>query len=124
MDSPVKIKSYNFAIRIVRMYQYLVAEKREYVLSKQILRAGTSIGANIREGQQGQSRADFIHKMSISLKEASETAYWLDLLKDTGYITEQMHKSMISDCSEVIALLTSIVKSSKNAKQNQNDSED
>ncbi len=109
----IRIKSYNFAIRIVRMYQYLVAEKREYVLSKQILRAGTSIGANVREGQQGQSRADFIHKMSISLKEASETAYWLDLLKDTDYITEQMHKSMVSDCNEIIAILTSIIKSSK-----------
>lgn len=109
----ILIKSYDFAIRIVRMYQYLITEKREFVLSKQVLRSGTSIGANVRESQQGQSRADFIHKLSISLKEASETAYWLDLLKNTDYITEQMYNSMISDCNQIVAILTTIIKSSK-----------
>lgn len=109
----IQIKSYTFAVRIVRMSQYLIGEKKEFILSKQVMRSGTSIGANVREGHYGQSRADFIHKMSIALKEASETAYWLDLLKDTDYLTIEMYHSMMRDCNEIIAILTSIVKSSK-----------
>lgn len=112
-DSPLKNKSYAFAIRIVKLSQYLQAEKREFVLSKQILRSGTSIGALIREAEFGQSRADFISKMSISLKEANETEYWLNLLKDTDYIEQNLFESLQSDCSELIAMLAATVKTSK-----------
>lgn len=112
-DSPLKNKSYAFAIRIVKLSQYLQAEKREFVLSKQILRSGTSIGALIREAEFGQSRADFISKMSISLKEANETEYWLNLLKDTDYIEQNLFESLQSDCSELIAMPAATVKTSK-----------
>ena len=89
-ESPLKDKSYAFAIRIVRLSQYLQNHKKEFILSKQLLRSGTAIGALIRESEFAQSKADFIGKMSISLKEANETAYWLSLLKDPGYINEKM----------------------------------
>lgn len=84
-DSLVKDKSFRFAVRIVRLYQYLTKEKKEFVLSKQLLRSGTSIGANVKEAIQAESKADFIHKLSIALKEASETEYWLELLQETSY---------------------------------------
>ena len=112
-DNPVKDKSYKFAVRIIRLYKYLAEEKREYVLSRQVLRAGTSIGANVKEALQGESRADFIHKLSIALKEASETEYWLELLQETEYIDEASFNSIQPDCVELIKLLTSIIKSSK-----------
>ncbi|MDR2504909.1 MAG: four helix bundle protein [Oscillospiraceae bacterium] len=113
MRNVIVSKSKVFAVRIVRLYQYLCTEKREYVLSKQLLRSGTSIGANIHEAQFGQSKADFIAKMYIALKEASETEYWLEILRDTDYMTNEEFKSIVSDCKEIIALLTSIIKSSK-----------
>jgi four helix bundle protein len=106
-------KSYTFALRVVKLYKYLVSEKKEYVLSKQILRSGTSIGALIKEAEHAQSKADFINKMSIALKEANETEYWLQLLKDSEYISEQNFKSIHNDSVELIKLLVSIVKSSK-----------
>ena len=106
-------KSYTFALRVVKLYKYLVYEKKEYVLSKQILRSGTSIGALIKEAEHAQSKADFINKMSIALKEANETEYWLQLLKDSEYISEQNFKSIHNDSVELIKLLVSIVKSSK-----------
>ena len=106
-------KSREFAIRCIRLYQHLCAEKREFVLSKQLLRSGTSIGANIKEAQRGQSKADFVFKLNISLKEASETEYWLDLLHATDYITTQEYESMNYDCVELLKLLTSIINSSK-----------
>ena len=106
-------KSMAFAVRIVNLYKYLEKEKQEYVLSKQLLRSGTSIGANVREGTYGQSRADFLSKMSIALKEASETEYWLELLAKTEYLTSEQYESVKSDCIEVAKLLTSIVKSTK-----------
>jgi len=115
-DSILKDKSYNFAIRIVKLSQYLRNEKREFVLSKQILRSGTSIGALIREAEFGQSRADFASKMSIALKEANETDYWISLLKDTGYIKLNESESMQSDCKELIAMLVSTVKKVKSYK--------
>lgn len=87
-ESVLKEKSYNFALRIVKLYKYIVSEKKEYVLSKQILRAGTSIGANVKEASKAQSKPDFIHKLSISQKEAFETDYWLRLLLDSEYLTE------------------------------------
>ena len=112
-DDILLTKSLNFAVRIVNLYKYLANEKKEYVLSKQLLRSGTSIGANAREAVYGQSRNDFIAKMSIALKETSETEYWLELLEKTEYLTNEQYTSLRVDCSEVARLLTSIVKSSK-----------
>lgn len=106
-------KSKAFAIRIINLYKYLCEEKHEYVLSKQLLRSGTSIGANVKEAVRGQSKDDFIHKMSISLKEASESEYWIELLFETDYITEQQFNSIIDDCRELIKLLTSIIKTGR-----------
>ena len=112
-DNLIVIKSKAFAVRIIRMYQYLCDEKREYVLSKQVLRSGTSIGANIKEAIRGQSRADFIAKMNIALKEASETEYWLELLHETDYLNHRQFSSIYADCQELIRLLTAIIKSSR-----------
>ena len=112
-ESILKDKSYLFAIRIVKLYQYLCVEKKELVLSKQVLRSGTAIGALVREAEFGQSRADFRSKMSIALKEANETDYWLNLLKDTGYINEKMFESISLDCLELIKILVSTVKTTK-----------
>lgn len=109
-ESVLKTKSYAFAIRIVKLSQNLVTEHKEFVLSKQILRSGTSVGALIREAEYGQSRADFRHKMSIALKEASETDYWLQILRDTGYLNEALFSSLSSDCIELIKMLTATVK--------------
>lgn len=106
-------KSKAFAIRIIKLYKYLCTEKKEFVLSKQLLRSGTSIGANVKEAIRGQSKDDFAHKMNISLKEASETEYWLELLFETDYITEEQFNSIIADCTELIRILTSIIKSSR-----------
>ena len=115
-ENPVKEKSFRFAVRIVRLCKFLTEEKKEYVISRQILRSGTSIGANVKEALQAESKADFIHKLSISLKEASETEYWLQLLKETEYIDQMAYDSMMSDCVELLKLLTSIIKSSKQTK--------
>jgi len=112
-ESILKIKSYKFAIRVVKLYQFLVKEKKEFVLSKQILRAGTAIGALIREAEFGQSKADFINKMSIALKEANETIYWLEILKDTDYINEKLFQSLYADCEELIKMLVATIKTSK-----------
>ena len=112
-DNPLKDKSYQFAIRIVKLSDFLQRDKKEYVLSKQALRSGTAIGALIREAEFGQSKADFSSKMNISLKEANETAYWLSLLKDTEFISENHYLSLQSDCRELIAMLVSTVKTSK-----------
>ena len=109
-NSIVAEKSFNFAVRVVKLYKYLCDERKEFVLSKQLLRSGTSIGANIQEGLQGQSKRDFLMKMNISLKEASETKYWLELLKATDYLTEKEQKSIYDDCVELEKMLTSIVK--------------
>lgn len=106
-------KSYAFALRIVKAYQYLTTEQKEFILSKQLLRSGTAIGALIREAKYAQSNADFIHKLSIAIKEASETEYWLMLLKDSAYIDDKMFESIVADCIELIKLLTSIIKKMK-----------
>ena len=111
--SILKEKSYAFAIRVVRLNQFLCEEKKEFILSKQILRSGTAVGALIREAEFGQSKADFTGKMSIALKEANETDYWLNLLKDTGYINEKMFQSISEDCLELIRLLVATVKTTK-----------
>ncbi len=111
--SILRDKSYAFAIRIVRLSQFLQYEKREFVLSKQVLRSGTAVGALIREAEFGQSKADFINKMSISLKEANETEYWISILKDTDYIEQKLFESLLSDCNELIAMLVASIKTAK-----------
>ena len=112
-DNLVQTKSYAFAVRIVRLYQYLVNEKKEFVLSKQVLRCGTSIGANVEEAIGGQSRADFLSKLSIAYKEARETAYWLRILKDTDYITATQFESLHADAEELCRIIATIQKSTK-----------
>ena len=112
-ENVILVKSYEFAKRIVRLYLFLSKEKKEYILSKQILRSGTSIGANIEEAQGGQSKRDFIAKTQISFKEAKETHYWLRLLRDTNIIEAKLANSLIKDCKEIIYLLSAILKSSK-----------
>lgn len=109
-------KSFEFAVRMVNLYKYLTADKKEFVLSKQILKSGTSIGALVREAQYAQSNADFVSKLSISLKEANETDYWLELLKRTGFIEPHEFESLNQDIHELMKLLISIVKTSKNKK--------
>ena len=109
-------KSFEFAVRIVNLYRYLKKEHKEYVLSKQILRCGTSIGANVAEAQKGQSKADFAAKMNIALKEANETQYWLKLLFHTDYLSESQYISLNRDIQELLGLLIAICKSS-NTKQ-------
>ena len=113
MDNVVKNKSFLFAVRIVKMCNYLCENKREFVLSNQLLRSGTSIGANIREAIHGQSKKDFISKMSIALKEANESLYWIELLGASGIIESNQKESIWNDCNELVSLLISIIKSSK-----------
>ncbi len=112
-DNIVLNKSYRFAIRIVNLYKYLTEEKKEYVLSKQLLRSGTAIGALLKEAEHAQSRPDFLNKTNIALKEANEVEYWLMLLKDTGYLTNEEYENIQTDCSEICKLLISIVKTLK-----------
>lgn len=106
-------KTYLFALRIIKAYKYLSSDKREFILSKQLLRSGTAIGVLCREAAHAQSKADFLNKMNIALKEANETEYWLMLLKDSDYIDEESYESIEKDCDELIRLLASIVKSTK-----------
>ncbi len=113
-DNVIADKSKLFAIRIVRLYQYLTNNKKEFTLSKQLLRSGTSIGANVKEAIRGQSKADFIAKLNIALKEASESEYWLELLMETEYIDKQQFESIYYDIQEILKLLTSIIKSARN----------
>jgi four helix bundle protein len=113
MSNIIKEKSFEFAVKIVNTYKSLIKEN-EYVLSKQLLRSGTSIGANVREAQSGQSKADFIHKLSISQKETDETLYWPELLKETEYISENEFEVLHTDCTELLKILKSIIISTKN----------
>jgi len=106
-------KSFSFSVRVVKLAQFLVADKKEFILSKQIIRSGTSIGAMIRESEFAESKADFIHKLSIALKEANETKYWLDLLYETSYIEENLYNSLLIDIEELLKLLISIIKTTK-----------
>jgi len=109
----VEIKSFQFAIRIVNLYKYLCSDKKEYVISKQLLRSGTNIGANVAESQQAQSRPDFIPKLSIALKETSETKYWLRLLNATEFLPATEFNSILSDCIELEKLLVTIIRTTK-----------
>jgi four helix bundle protein len=112
----LKEKSYAFALRCINLFKHLSVAKKEYVLSKQLLRSGTSIGANVAEANQAQSRPDFISKLGIALKEAVETEYWINLLRDSKYLTVKEAESMLRDCVELIKLLTAILKTSKGSK--------
>jgi four helix bundle protein len=109
----VKEKSFGFAISIVRLYQFLVADKKEFVLSKQLLRSGTSVGAMVRETEHAETKKDFVHKMAIAQKEINESIYWLELLKETDYLTEVEFESLNLDAIEIIKLITAILKSTK-----------
>ncbi len=110
----IKKKSFEFAVRIVKLYQYLANDKKEFVLSKQILRSGTSVGAMVRESEYAQSKADFIHKLSIAQKEINETLYWLELFQATNYLSSQEFESINENAVEIIKLITSIIKTTKN----------
>ncbi|KRD59303.1 four helix bundle protein [Flavobacterium sp. Root935] len=110
----VKNKSFEFAIRIVKIYQYLSNDKKEFILSKQLLRSGTSIGAMIREAEHAESKSDFIHKFAIAQKEANEVIYWLELLKATDYLNQKEFENINNDAVSILKLITSIIKTSKN----------
>ncbi len=112
-DNIVKTKSFDFAIRIVKLYQYLCTDKKEFILSKQLLRSGTSIGAMIREAEHAESKNDFIHKFSIAQKEANEALYWLELLKATDYLNEKEFENINNDATSILKLITSILKTTK-----------
>jgi four helix bundle protein len=109
----IQSKSFEFAVRVVNLYRYLCNEKKEYVLSKQLLRSGTAIGALVREADQAESKADFVHKLAIALKEANETEYWILLLREAGYMNASESESILADIKELLKLLTSIINSTK-----------
>ncbi|UPU35722.1 four helix bundle protein [Geomonas paludis] len=113
MENAIKEKSFALALRIIRLYQFLTEQKREYVISKQLLRSGTSVGAMVREAEQAESKADFVHKLSIALKEANESEYWLDLLHQSGYLDDKSYASITADNKTILKLLTSIINTSK-----------
>ena len=112
-ENIIKNKSFEFALRIIQLYKYLTTEQKEYIMSKQLLRSGTAIGALVRESEHAESKADFIHKLSIALKEANETEYWLDLLNQSSYIDKNRQVSISNDIKEILRLLISIIKTSK-----------
>ena len=112
-ENVLREKSYQFALRIVKFYKFIANEQREYVLSKQILRSGTSIGANVEEANHAQSKSDFVHKLSIAQKEAAETNYWLRLLRDSEFLTAKQAESLLFDCDELQKMLASSIKTTK-----------
>lgn len=113
-NNVIKNKSFDFAVRIIKLYQYLNNDKKEFILSKQLLRSGNSIGAMIREAEHAESKSDFIHKFSIAQKEANETVYWLELLKATDYLNEKEFENISNDAISILKLITIILKTSKN----------
>ena len=123
-ENAAKEKSFAFAVRCVKLYMYLKEHKREYDISRQLLRSGTSIGANIKEGLFAQSKADFIAKLSIAKKEAAETEYWLELLKEVGILSTEEADSLLMDCRELIKILVSTCKTSKKEKSDNYDNAD
>lgn len=112
-ENIIKSKSFLFSVKVVTLYKYLSTEKKEFVLSRQLLRSGTAIGALVREAEQAESKADFIHKMSIGLKEANETEYWIDLLNASDYLEQDQFQNFKKDIKEILKLLVSIIKTSK-----------
>ena len=113
-ENIIKLKSFEFALRIIKLYGDLVERKKEFVLSKQLLRAGTAVGAMIRESEHAESKLDFIHKLSIAMKEANETQYWIELLYKSNFMDEKSYQSVQTDITELLKLLTAIIKTSKN----------
>jgi four helix bundle protein len=113
-DNIIVDKSFDFAVRIINLYKILCKEQKEFVISKQVLRSGTSIGANVREAKNAQSRADFIHKMAIAQKECDETCYWLELLHKTEFIHEAAFESVHDECTTLLKIIRSIILTSKN----------
>ena len=116
-ENPIKDKSFAFAFRVIKLAKYLEDKKREFVLSRQVLRSGTAIGALVKEAEHAESKADFIHKMSIALKEANETLYWLELLHQGDYVDERSFQLIRADSEELIKILSAIVKTSKTSKR-------
>ena len=116
-ESIVESKSFDFAVRIVKLYQYLCEEKNERVMSKQLLRCGTSVGANVSEAERGQSKPDFYSKMAIALKEANETYYWIRLMHSTEYLSDKEYSSLDSDINEIISILVAICNSKEKNDQ-------
>ncbi|SHH69887.1 four helix bundle protein [Caloranaerobacter azorensis DSM 13643] len=112
-ENIVREKSFDFALKVIRLYKYIVKEKKEFIISKQLLRSGTSIGANVEEACAGQSKKDFIAKLSIALKEAFETRYWLKLLRDSEGLNTEYISNMIAECNELISIITRIIKTAK-----------
>lgn len=112
-ENVVKYKSFAFAVRVVKLYQFLQTDKKEFVLSKQLLRSGTSVGAMVREAEQAESKADFKHKMAIAQKEINESIYWLELMKETNYLTQTEFDSIYPDAVDLIKLITAIIKTTK-----------
>ena len=112
-DNIVKQKSFAFAIRIVKLYQYLCEQRKEFVLSRQLLRSGTSVGAMIREAEHAETKNDFKHKMAIAQKEINETLYWIELLKETEYLSKDQFDSINTDATEIMKLLTAIIRTTK-----------
>ena len=117
-ENVVKTKSFAFTVRVVKLYQYLCEQKKEFVLSKQLLRSGTSVGAMVREAEHAETKNDFKHKMGIAQKEINESIYWLELLKETDYLTKEQFESVNNDAVEIIKLITSIIKSTKASIKN------
>ncbi len=113
-ENVIKEKSFDFALRIVNLYKFLCEKKREFVLSKQLLRSGTAIGALVREAEHAESKMDFIHKMAIAQKEANETDYWIDLLHKSGYLDEKQYQSINNDIQELLKIISSIIITTKN----------
>jgi four helix bundle protein len=113
-ENIIKSKSFTFAVKTVRIYQFLREQRKEFILSKQLLRSGTSVGAMIRESEHAESRKDFIHKLAIAQKEINETIYWIDLLKETNYLSEEQYISINTDAIELIKIITRIIKTTKN----------
>ncbi|MHC1737441.1 MAG: four helix bundle protein [Ignavibacteriaceae bacterium] len=112
-ENKIKNKSFEFAYRVVKLYQFLCSEKKEFVISKQLLKSGTSVGAMVREAEHSESKPDFIHKMAIAQKEINETIYWLELLKSTEYLSDAQFESINSDAVELIKMITKIIKTAK-----------
>ena len=123
LDNPIEKRAYQFALRIVKAYKFLTRQQSEFVLSKQMLRSGTSIGAMMREAKFAQSRADFLSKTSIALKEANETLYWIELLHDSEYIDDKTFESIHNEANEITSILASIVKTTKENSDKYDNSE-
>ena len=117
-DNPIKEKSFKFAIRIVKLYKFLSVDKKEYIMSKQLMRCGTSVGAMVREAEHAESKKDFVHKMAIAQKESNETLYWLELLKETSYLSEQEFESIHENAKSIMSIITTIIKNTKKNMQN------